>query len=179
MKTALSPEQLTAATNARRVLLMVAELHKLGYEGLRATPFMSSSGCYWRCCVVPASMTRPDHGARFAEDVDYYTLPRYSSADEANYFGWTNMKPITPSMLAKRFIIEFPKFAEAGHHPDPAYVRWFAEMLELTAPVGVVTAFGDWKPPVGRMITDFCKEGTIVRLPPVWGECEVNPARKG
>jgi len=168
MKTKLSPEELTAAKNARRVFLMVAELHKLGYEGLRICPFMSSSGCYWRCAVVPARLTRPDHGARLADDVDYYSLPRYSSADGSAYFGWANLKPKTPLALAKKFIAEFPKFAEPGHHPDPAYARWFSTMLEQTAPVGVVTAFGDWEPPLNRMIADFCKEGTVVRLPPAW-----------
>jgi len=55
----LSPETLTEAKNARQVFLMVAELHKLGYEGLRITPFLSPSGCYWRCCIVPARMTQP------------------------------------------------------------------------------------------------------------------------
>jgi hypothetical protein len=53
----LLPETVTEAKNARQVFLMVAELHKLGYEGLRVTPFHSPSGCYWWCCIVPASMT--------------------------------------------------------------------------------------------------------------------------
>jgi hypothetical protein len=163
-----SPETLIEAKNARRLFLMVAELHKLGYEGLRTTPFLSASGCYWRCCIVPANLTHPAHGARLADDVVYETLPRYSSADEDNYFGWANMKPKTPAILSRRFIVEFPKFAEPGHHPDPAYVRWFARMLELTAPVGVVTAFGDWVPPADRMLVEFCDEGVVVPLPPVW-----------
>jgi hypothetical protein len=63
--------------------------------------------------------------------------------------------------------VEFPKFAAQGHHPDPAYVGWFTRMLELTAPVGVVSAFGDWEAPKDRLITDFCKDGVVVRLPPV------------
>ena len=168
VKTKLSPEMLTAAKNARRVFLMVTELHKLGYEGLRACPFLSSSGSYWRCCVVPASMTNPDHGARLAEDVDFYEVPRYSSADGDCYFGWANLKPKTPLALAKKFIAEFPKFAEQGHHPDPAYAEWFSAMLKQTAPIGVVTAFGDWPPPVGLMIAEFCKEGVVVRQPPEW-----------
>jgi hypothetical protein len=168
MKTKLSPEELTAAKNARRVFLMVAKLHQLGYEGLRICPFILASGGYWRCAIVPASMTRPDHGARLADNAAYETLPRYSSADGDCYFGWANLKPKTPLALAKKFIAQFPKFAAAGHHPDPAYARWFAAMLEQTAPVGVVTAFGDWAPPVDRMIAEFCKEGIVVRLPPAW-----------
>jgi hypothetical protein len=165
----LSPETMTEAKNARQVFLMVAELHKLGYEGLRVTPFHSPSGCYWRCSIVPARMTHRDHGARLADDVVYESLPKYSSAEEDNYFGWRNMKPKTPLILAPRFIVVFPKFAEQGHHPDPAYVRWFSTMLELTAPIGVVSAFGDMAAPDDRMITDFCEDGVVVKLPPVWG----------
>jgi len=93
MKTKLSPEELTAAKNARRVFLMVAKLHQLGYEGLRICPFILASGGYWRCAIVPASMTRPDHGARLADNAAYETLPRYSSADGDCYFGWANLKP--------------------------------------------------------------------------------------
>ena len=164
----LSPETVTEAKNARQVFLMVGELHKLGYEGLQVTPYLSPSGCYWRCCIVPVSMTRRDHGARLANDDDYESLPKYSSADEDNYFGWRNMKPKTPVILARRFIVVFPQFAEQGHHPDPAYVRWFTGMLELTAPVGVVSAFGDMAAPDDRMLSEFCVNGIIMRLPPVW-----------
>jgi hypothetical protein len=173
----LSPESVTEANNARRLFLMVAELHKLGYEGLRATPYLSPSGCYWRCCVVPASMTHPAHGARLADGVVYDSLPRYSSADGDDYFGWRNMRPKTPLILARRFIVEFPKFAAQGKHPDPDYVGWFTRMLELTAPIGVVSAFGDMCSPDDRMITEFCEVGVIVRLPPVWKDMEKKKAK--
>ena len=169
MKTNIAPEELTQATNARRLLLMVAELHKLGYEGLRATPFLSPSGCYWHCAIVPASLTRRTHGARLAENVDNETLPRYSSGDEDNYFGWANMKPKSPLILAKRHVVEFPKFAEQGRHADPAYIRWFTDMLEATAPNGVIYAFADMESPTDRMFISFCDEGVVVRVPPVWG----------
>jgi hypothetical protein len=163
----LSPETLTEAKNARRLFLMVAELHKLGYEGLRVAPFLSPSGCYWRCVILPASMTSPTHGARLARDDDYESLPRYSSGDEDNYFGWRHMRPKTPIILARRFIVEFSKFAEIGHHPDPAYVGWFTRMLEQTSPIGVVSAFGDMCSPDDRMLTEFCEDGVVVPLPPV------------
>jgi hypothetical protein len=41
-------------------------------------------------------------------------------------------------------------------------------MLELTQPIGVVSAFGDWEPPVDRMLTEFCEDGVVVPLPPGW-----------
>ena len=169
MKNNLVPKELrTAAKNARRLLLMVAELHKLGYESLRVAPYLSPSGCAWRCCIVPANLTRRDHGARLVDDVIYEALPRYSSADGDGYFGWGNMKPKTPLILARRFIVEFPKFAEQGKHPDPAYVAWYANMLAATAPHGVIYAFGDMESATDRMFTNFCDEGVVVRVPPVW-----------
>ena len=79
------------------------------------------------------------------------------------------MKPKTPLILARRFIVEFPKFAEQGKKPDPAYARWFSDMLEATAPDGVIYAFADRESPVDRMLTNFCDEGVVVRMPPVWG----------
>jgi hypothetical protein len=169
MKTKLAPEELTAAKNARRLFLMLAELHKLGYEGLRATPYLSASGCNWRCCIVPACMTRRTYGARLAENVIYEALPRYSSADGEDYFGWANMKPKTPLILAKRFLVEFPKIAEQGKHPDPAYVAWYSNMIEATAPHGVIYAFADMESPTDRMLISFGAEGVVVRVPPVWG----------
>jgi hypothetical protein len=71
--------------------------------------------------------------------------------------------------LARRFIVEFQKFAEQGKHPDPAYVAWYSNMLEATAPHGVIYAFADMESPIDRMFTNFCAEGIFVRMPPVWG----------
>jgi hypothetical protein len=130
---------------------------------------MSPSGCYWRCCIVPACLTSREHGARLAENAVYETLPRYSSGDEDDYFGWANMKPKTPLILARRFILVFPNFAQQGKHPDPAYARWFSNMLEATAPSGVIYAFADGEAPENRMLTSFCDENVEVRVPPVWG----------
>ena len=123
---------------------------------------------FWRCAIVPASMTSREHGARLAENVVYETLPRYSSGDEDNYFGWANMRPKTPLILAKRFIVEFAKFAEQGKHPDPAYVAWFTTMLEATAPHGVIYAFADMESSADRMFISFGDETVVVRVPPVW-----------
>jgi hypothetical protein len=178
MKTKFTLKELTAAKNARRLLLMVAELHRLGYEGIRAAPYLSPSGCNWRCTIVPATLISREYGARLVEDVDYASLPKYSSADGANYFGWRDLKRKSPLAMAKRYIVEFPTFAERGKQPDPAYVRWFVAMLELTAPIGSIYAFGDFESPNDRMPTSFCDESVVVRMPPVGlGRCEICPRK--
>jgi hypothetical protein len=38
--------------HAVRVLVMVGELHKLGYQRLRVMPHMAPSGTYWRCTIA-------------------------------------------------------------------------------------------------------------------------------
>ncbi|GGG46532.1 hypothetical protein GCM10010964_37370 [Caldovatus sediminis] len=38
-----------------RVLAMVGDLHKRGYQRVRVMPYMAPSGCHWRCEIVPAA----------------------------------------------------------------------------------------------------------------------------
>jgi hypothetical protein len=49
----------------RRVLEMVRELHRMGYERLRAPAYEGPMG--WRCPVVPASWTLREHGGLFEQ----------------------------------------------------------------------------------------------------------------
>jgi len=48
---------------ALNVLLMVHELHKLGYQRLRIVPGMSPSQAYWRVTILPRSRILRSHGA--------------------------------------------------------------------------------------------------------------------
>jgi hypothetical protein len=45
-----------------RVLAMVGELHRRGYQKLRAMPFMSLSGHAWRCWIGPDTLFYRNHG---------------------------------------------------------------------------------------------------------------------
>src|SRR5947209_7202446 len=55
-----------AATMPRRLLVMVRELHGMGYERLRAVAGLSPSGCHWRLHVTPAiGFAPPDQGVDF------------------------------------------------------------------------------------------------------------------
>ena len=48
---------------AIRVLAIVGELHKRGYQRLRVMPFMSPSGVHWRCLIGPVTLFYRNHGA--------------------------------------------------------------------------------------------------------------------
>jgi hypothetical protein len=137
----------------RRILLMVRELHLLGFERLRAVPYMYPIA--WRCPVVPAAWTWRSNGARF--DDLFEMLPEalrldgtgrstYSSADRQRPFGWRDIPFATPRELARRFIAAFPQVAYAGWGPDEAYTRWYIEMMGRTGPNGVVYVHGEYEP---------------------------------
>ena len=50
---------------AVRVLAMVGELHRRGYQKLRVMSFMSPNGMYWRCWIGPDTLFYRNHGAFF------------------------------------------------------------------------------------------------------------------
>jgi hypothetical protein len=78
---------------AVRVLPMVGELHRRGYQNFRVMPFMSPSGNHWRCWIGPDSLFYRDHGAYlrdsdFSERQSESLSARYTSGDENWFFGW-------------------------------------------------------------------------------------------
>jgi uracil-DNA glycosylase len=60
-----------------------------------------------------------------------------------DYFGWRDAQDGDPQRLADHFETRFPTVVAAACGPDAAYVRWFDQMLRLTAPVGLPYAFAD------------------------------------
>jgi hypothetical protein len=125
------------------LLLMVAELHRRGYEQLRIAPYMAPSGMYWRCRFVPKQATMRRHGADAAGDLaDKIT---YSSSAAFAYFDWGDCARPNPIDLADRFVAAFPEVIAASRGADAGYALWFRSMLELTEPLGLVYAFSDFE----------------------------------
>ncbi len=132
--------------HGRRVLLMVCALHQLGYERLRIVPGLAPSGGAWRCDVVPAAETCRENGALTPPGP--VGASHYSTGMGTAYFGWADAAGDSPAQLAAKFVERFPAFAAAGFGEDPAYGAWFAEMVRVTAPMGLPYAYwdsyGDW-----------------------------------
>ena len=126
---------------ARCVLLMVEELHRMGYQLLRIAPGTASSGPSWHCLIVPNVYTSAHHGAMLHDAEDFLIssgdAARYSTADEGRYFGWPDATTLTPQEMAHRFLGEFPTLAKLGEGSDWAYAGWYQEMVRLTAPANV------------------------------------------
>jgi hypothetical protein len=147
----------------RRLLLMVRELHLLGYQRLRIAPRISPSGMHWRCSVTPVTNIRREHGARLRE---WDGAAHYTSPNRAAYFGWTDAAEDSPRQLAEKFLARFPALVEAGRGADKPYADWYAEMLRATEPNGLPYACADWELPADRLPVGGTTAADFVPLPP-------------
>jgi hypothetical protein len=159
-------------SNTRKVLAMVLELHRMGYQRLRVAPGLTrlgESGGYWQCDVTPASNVLKRHGARSAERGKFV---RYGGGEGTGFVGWTDLADDSPRQLAEKFVARFADLAAAGRGPDKPYADWYAEMMRLTEPSGLVYAYADWQMPAdGLPIINF--PGTVPMPPP--GEASDGP----
>jgi hypothetical protein len=147
----------------RVLLLMVAELHRLGYQRLRIVPGVAPSGLYWRCTLASAAHFSAQDGARIASAGP---LARYTTGQARAYFDWPDAADDTPEQLAHKFLERFPEIAAESLGADAAYAEWYAEMLRLSEPDGVPIVYADWElePGVLTIVGDIA--GGSVRLPP-------------
>jgi hypothetical protein len=148
-------------TSSRRILEMVAVLHRMGYERLRAITAIAPTGLHWRCMIAPAD---EGHTVETA---------RYTSGQEPTPYDWEDSADDTPEQLAKKFIERFADLAAAGKGRDEPYARWFAEMMAMTATNGLIYAGADYDMPEGYLPAAYQGEWRVkevrVPLPPVGG----------
>ena len=125
---------------AVRILAMVGEFHKLGYQQLRVMPFMAPSGNHWRYVIGPINFFYRNHGAilapQFQMTIDnevQTTAPvaRYTSADINQYFGWGDAKADNARSLADKFLKRFSVLANSGKGWDYRYGGWYEQLLGL------------------------------------------------
>ncbi len=136
-----NPEE-EAHNNARRVLEMVAELHRLGYQRLRIGPGISPSGMYWRCAVTHADNIGSDHGAMVVDE--NHDTVTYSSAVGKNFFGWEDASDDDTETLARKFVERFPVIVRLGRGDDEEYAAWFTQVVALAREGDLPYAYSDW-----------------------------------
>jgi hypothetical protein len=170
----------------RRVQEMVRELHRMGYERLRAPAYLYPLA--WRCPVVPASWTLREHGGTYQEvSLEHalaagagHTTYTGAAGQESlfTHFPMGNVEFASPHELAEGFLRLRPAIALAGWGPDAEYVTWFQQALDVLRPHGLYYAFGEGQSPRDSLYTLFSTVGAV-RLPPPgqssraeWGEFE-------
>ncbi len=126
---------------AVRVLAMVGELHRRGYQRLRVMPFMSPSGTSWRCWIGPDKLFYRDHGAVLCQTAaalgdngemqSTSMIARYTSGNDNHYFGWDDAEHDNARSLADKFLERFRMLARSGEGWNYAYAGWYQRLLGL------------------------------------------------
>jgi hypothetical protein len=110
----------------QRVIRMVTELHKMGYQKLRIMPYMHPLA--WRLAVGPKDSFSEKNGASLKNiNGGWDDVPIFSSA--CNYFEWTDAETDNARALAEKFVTRFSEVASRGLGRDWAYAGWLSELL--------------------------------------------------
>lgn len=123
----LTPLSSPIARRAVRLLSMVLELHKAGYQRLRICPGHSLDGTEWRCFILPTSHLHSDGWTPISKDNDLL----YTTADENHYFGWNDALTDNARSLALKFVERFPETARAATGLDWSYAGWLTQVLGM------------------------------------------------
>lgn len=115
-----------ARRRAQRVLSMVSELHKRGYQRLRFSP-MPLDGAGWRCALTSASNVLRSDGLKVAYFDMSNTLVCGGSASD--YVFGSAARGASARELADMFEARFGGLPEACQGRDWAYAGWFVELL--------------------------------------------------
>jgi hypothetical protein len=126
--------------DVQRVFLMLAVLHRYGYERLRVLPGMSPSGMHYRCSITPARNVYADHGAIGINDT---LIARHTSANGRRYFEWDDVEDASPETLAGLFVERYARIAKLGWGADAAYAAWFREALQFVERGAFPVAYDD------------------------------------
>ena len=158
---------------ALRVLEMVGELHKLGYQRLRIAPGMSATGLDWRCAVTHVGNILRYHGAMFL-DFDRETA-HYATGQRDECFEWADAQNDSPRELAEKFLARFPEIARLGRGDDQPYADWYEGMLQLAERGAFPSAYQDfWGEPDPNHLSNVGYFEARIPMPPR-GEAEPPP----
>lgn len=142
----LSPSLDPSRRHATRLLTMVHELHKVGYQRIRFSSGMAPSGIHWRCSITHAgNMTRDGLCIDASSAGD--EVAHYSTGSGDGYFRWPDAPGRSARELGNMFLDRFPIIAREGSGRDWAYAGWLTEILgwsERGEPSGFPVFFADY-----------------------------------
>ncbi len=150
---------------AQRLLAMVNELHKQGFQNLAIYPGMSPSGTSWRCQLTPVSQITVLSGRLEILNTHPRLIASYTSGDSGNhYFDWSDAISDSARELAEKFKERYPEIVDESQGRNWRYAGWFNEMLGLSELGDLPVAYDDGEPFSGHLTT---MGGARLSLPPV------------
>lgn len=125
-----TPPDSPMVRRAIRVLRMVHELHKAGYQRLRVLPYSNDSGTAWRAEITYVDNVGDDGFSTIDHDLDEAgKVARYSTAQGNHYFGWVDATTADARELARLFLERFPHMCNLGQGLDWAYAGWLVDVI--------------------------------------------------
>ncbi len=113
----------------QRVIRMVGELHRMGFQHLRIMPYQHPNA--WRLAVGPKDCFSLRNGASLNNNA-WDDVKIYSSAGDGNhYFDWQDAKNDNARSLAEKFLLRFPNIAKRGAGRDWCYAGWLSELISV------------------------------------------------
>lgn len=119
------PHENDAIRRATRVLSMVHELHKAGYQGIRVCSGIADRNADWVCHIFSAENTAPSGWA----PANIKRAITYTSQGNGTYFGWKDSASDTARQLATKLLSHNPEIAREGAIEDWAYAGWLSYTL--------------------------------------------------
>jgi hypothetical protein len=113
---------------AQRVIRMISELHRLGYQRVRFMPFRMLGR--FHVAIMSAVYFSPSSGAQSRNEPamgDEKTI--FNTGQGNQYFGWTDASDDSARDLADKFVIRFPRLVASGKGRDWSYAGWLAELV--------------------------------------------------
>lgn len=117
-----------AHQSAIRLLCMVHELHRTGYQHVRFSSGMAPSGMHWRCSITHAG-NMSDDGLRVVDYLSNGDVASYSTGSQDRYFDWPDAPGRSAKDLAALFAERFPRIVQMGKGRDWAYAGWLTEVI--------------------------------------------------
>lgn len=112
-----------------RVLELVHELHKAGYQRIRISPGMSRGQRIWRCPITydenieDDGFTIRDFGSSTGH------VASFTSGDRGDFFGIKGSAHLGAKYLAEKFLNSYPTIALKGAGRDWMYAGWLTDVL--------------------------------------------------
>ena len=130
---------------AHRVIRMVSELHRMGFQRLRFMPYMYPIA--YRIQIASISYFAVANGCHMKAAEVGVTYSSSSPGTDDKYFGWTDAKSDGARELAVKFADRFPEVAKSGlGGRDWAYAGWLVELIGVleTFPNRIPVLFSEY-----------------------------------
>ena len=123
----MSDDSQALLRRCQRVIRMVGELHRSGFQHLRIMAYEHPLA--WRLAIAPRDLFAANNGFIIpAELFGSGPMAIYSAASGNDYFDWEDARRDTARQLALKFVERFGHLAAFGEGRDWEYAGWLSEL---------------------------------------------------